>query len=245
MPFLENSMELSIVIPAYNEEKRIKNTLYRIINYFEYKEFKYEIIVVNDGSTDNTVNIVKGVKNKKIKVLTNNPNMGKGYAVKRGVLAAKKKHILFSDADLSTPIEEIEKFLPYLHNYDVLIGSRNLKESDIQVKQPFIRSKLGKSFPFLVRCLLLKNIKDTQCGFKLFQKHTIKPIFEKQTLNGFSFDGEILYIAQKLNYKIKEIPITWINSLGSKVNTLKDSYKMFKDLFKIRENNKNGLYKNK
>ncbi len=235
-------MELSVVIPVYNEAKRIKNTLMRIDNYLTCNGIDYEIILVNDGSSDNTVEVVESLKNKKLRVLTNKPNMGKGFAVKRGMLSAKKRHILFSDADLSTPIEEIEKFIPYLDDYDILIGSRNLQESDIQVKQPFIRSKLGKAFPWIVRLALLREIKDTQCGFKLFKKSVIEPIFQKQSVNGFAFDVEILFIAKKLGLRIKELPIIWLNTLGSKVNPLKDSYHMFRDVLQIRRKNKNGFY---
>lgn len=238
-------MELSVVIPAYNEAKRIRNTLVRIINYLTYKGVAYEIIIVDDGSSDNTAEVAKSFKNKKIRILTNKPNMGKGFAVRRGMLSAKKRYVLFSDADLSTPIEEIEKFIPYLDDYDILIGSRNLQESDIQIKQPFIRSKLGKSFPWIVHLFLLRDIKDTQCGFKLFKKSVIAPIFQKQSINGFAFDVEILFIARKLGLKIKEIPIIWLNTLGSKVSPLKDPYHMFRDILQIKWKNKNGFYENR
>ncbi len=235
-------MEFSVVIPAYNESKRIKYTLTRIVSYLEYKKHNYEIIVVDDGSTDNTSEIVRGFNNKKIRLIKNNRNMGKGFSVRHGMLAAKKDYILFSDADLSTPIEELEKFVPFIENYEVLIGSRNLKDSDIQIRQPFIRSKLGRAFPFIVNLTLLKDIKDSQCGFKLFRKEVIKPIFEKQTINGFCFDVEILFIAKKLGLGIKEIPIVWANSSGSKVRTITDSYLMFRDVLKIVYQNLKGYY---
>lgn len=237
-------MELSVVIPAYNEEKRLGQSLIKITDYFNTKKFDYEIIIVNDGSCDNTSNIVENFGDKRVNLLRNSKNMGKGFSVKRGMLAAKKRHVLFSDADLSTPIEELEKFIPYINDYDVLVGSRNLSNSDIRLKQPFIRSKLGRIFPILVNLFLLGGIKDTQCGFKLFRKETIVPIFSRQTLNDFGFDVEILFITKKLGFRIKEIPITWINSRGSKVRLLKDPIRMLLDIIQIRQNNKSGAYEN-
>jgi dolichyl-phosphate beta-glucosyltransferase len=234
-------MQISVVIPAYNEEKRIKTTLEKILRYLDKNKFDYELIVVDDCSADNTINAVKSFKNSKIRILKNNENMGKGYSVKRGVLASSKENILFSDADLSTPIEELDKFLEYTNNNDIIIASRNLKESNIALKQPFFRSSLGKIFPFFVNLFVLKGIKDTQCGFKLF-KSSAKKIFEKQKLNRFAFDVEILYLAEKSGLRIKELPVRWINSEGSKVNPLKDPISMFYDLIKIKINEIKGKY---
>lgn len=235
-------MEFSVVIPAYNESKRIRHALTRIASYMEYKKYGYEIIVVDDGSADDTREIVKGFNNKKIVLIRNERNMGKGFSVRRGMLAAKKDYVLFSDADLSAPIEELEKFIPFIKSHEIIIGSRNLKGSDIQIKQPFIRSKLGRAFPFLVNLALLKDIKDTQCGFKLFRKEVIEPVFEKQTINSFCFDVEILFIARKFGLGIKEIPIVWANSLGSKVRAIADSYLMFRDVIKIVYQDRKGCY---
>ncbi len=237
-------MELSVIIPAYNEEGRLGQSLTKIASYLDAKKINYEIIVVDDGSQDNTANLVNEFGNNRIKLLRNSQNMGKGFSVKRGMLAAKKNYVLFSDADLSTPIEELEKFIPFLDGYDILIGSRNLKDSDIRIRQPFLRSKLGRIFPILVKLLLVGGIKDTQCGFKLFRKKAIIPIFSRQTLNNFGFDVEILFIAKKLGFKIKEIPIIWVNSSGSKVRLLRDPLKMFWDIIRIRQNNKAGAYEN-
>lgn len=229
-------MQISIIIPAYNEEKRIKKTIESILTYVQKKKYDYEIIVVNDGSTDKTKDVVQEFKNKKIKIIDNLENKGKGFSVKQGFLTATKKWILFSDADLSTPIEELDTFFRY-QEYDIIIGSRNLPDSLIVIKQPFLRSTLGKIFPFFVRLLLLSEIKDTQCGFKLFKKEVAKKIAEMQTIDGFCFDAEQLFIAKKIGYSVKEIPISWQNDERSKIRIIRDTIQMFMDLMRIKYNN--------
>lgn len=232
---------LSIIIPSYNEEKIISRTLTKIIDFLDKKDINYEIIVADDGSKDKTREIVKKFNNARL--TKKRRNKGKGYSVKQGVMLAKGDYILFSDADLSTPIEELDKFMNIINKgYDIVIASRNLKESIIPVKQPFFRRILGKTFPLLVNFIILPGFKDTQCGFKLFKKETAKKIFKKQTLNGFSFDVELLFIAKRYNYKIKEAPVTWSNALDSKVNPINDSMRMFLDILKIRLNNIKGRY---
>lgn len=227
---------LSIVIPAYNEEKRIVKTLNRIVEYMDNKD--YEILVVNDGSKDKTVEVVEEVKeavNNKVRIINNPGNKGKGYSVKNGMLYAKGDLLLFSDADLSTPIEELEKLLPFVEwRYGVVIGSRALKESDVKVHQPFYRELMGKFFNKIVRLLAVKGIRDTQCGFKLFTREAADKVFKLQKLDGFSFDVEILYLAKKLGFKIKEVPIIWVNDEETKVSSIKDSAKMFLDVLKIK-----------
>lgn len=235
-------MDISVIIPAHNEEKRIEQTLKKIISYLKNHFDKYEIIVVDDFSRDNTNKIVSKYKKNNVRILRNQKNMGKGYSVKRGIENARYSLVLFSDSDLATPIEEIEKFIPHLKEYDVLIASRNLKGSNIKIRQPFDRIFLGRIFRFFINLMLLKGFSDTQCGFKLFKTKAAKKIFSLQTLNGFSFDVEILLIAKKLGYKIKEIPVVWINKEGSTVKPLKDSFKMFFDLIKIRYNSLRGKY---
>jgi dolichyl-phosphate beta-glucosyltransferase len=236
---------ISIVIPAYNEEKRIVKSLNQIIKYLEKNRSTYEIIIVDDGSTDKTIEVIKQINNKNIKIIKNKINMGKGYSVKRGILKAKHPLVLFSDSDLATPIQELKKFMKLIKNFDIVIASRNLKESNIKIKQPFHRKVIGKIFPFLVKLLALRGFKDTQCGFKLFKTNIAKKIVSLQTFNRFSFDVEILYIAKKLGYTIKEAPVVWIDKEGSKVNPIKDSIRMLIDLFKIRINNLLGKYDGK
>jgi len=232
-------MELSIVIPAYNEEKRLQKTLDVIVEFCKKKRIKYEIIVVNDGSTDKTKHIIQANCriNTRIMLVDNNKNRGKGYSVKHGVKKASGDLILFSDSDLSTPIEEYEKLKEYIDKgYDIAIGSRRIKGSEIKIKQPLHRRLIGKIFGLLVEILLLKGIKDTQCGFKLFRTNTAKNVFTQQRIRGYCFDVEILYISRnEYNAKIKEVPVTWINSAElSKVNVVKESPRMLKDLIKIR-----------
>ena len=233
---------ISIVIPAYNEEKRIGRSIKQIVKYLDKKKYSYEIIVVDDGSIDKTIDVVKKAGNKYVKIIKNKKNMGKGFSVKTGILNAKYPLVLFSDSDLATPIEELDKFMEYIKSYDIVIASRNLKESNIKVKQPVYRQLMGKTFPLLVNLIALGGFRDTQCGFKLFKTDAAKKIVSLQTFNRFSFDVEILFIAKKLGYKIKEAPVVWIDKEGSKVNPIKDSIKMLIDLFKIRLNNLLGKY---
>jgi dolichyl-phosphate beta-glucosyltransferase len=234
---------LSIVIPAYNEEKRIGGTLRQIVKHVTKKRYIYEIIVVDDGSTDATVNVVKKIANNKIKIIKNGANRGKGYSVKRGISCAKYPLVLFSDSDLATPIVELDKFMEFIKKYDVVIASRNLKGSNIKVKQPVYRRAMGKTFPLLVNLIALSGFKDTQCGFKLFRTDKARKIVSLQTFDRFSFDVEILFIAKKLGYKIKEVPVAWIDKEGSTVSPIKDSVRMLVDLFKIRRNDLMGKYR--
>ena len=169
--------------------------------------------------------------------------MGKGFSVKEGALSAHGEYIIFTDADLSTPIEEIDKLLKWMEEgYDIVIGSRALAESDIQIHQPWYREKMGKIFNLLVQALALRGIKDTQCGFKGFRKDVAEKIFPLQTINGFGFDVELLYLAKKHGYTIKEIPVRWLNRASSKVNPLTHSSQMFLDIIRIRMRDIKGKY---
>ena len=247
-------MDISIVIPAYNEETRIIPTLEKVYGYFASMGTEFEIIVVDDGSKDNTVEIVKqwqrtrkipspsrgegrgeGAKEKTVKIISHSANRGKGAAVRTGVLEAGGELILFSDADLSTPIEEFEKLKKAVDDgYDIAIGSRGMGESQIVVPQPWYRRYIGKIFPCLVRMMVLKDFRDTQCGFKLFKKEAGRALFEKLKTEGFAFDVEILYRAVRGNYRTNETPVLWINSPDSKVSMLNSPFKMFFALFIIR-----------
>ena len=241
-----NRTFLSVVIPAYNESKRIRDSLKGIINYLEHQKYIWEIIIVNDGSSDSTADVIRNLMDTyPVKLLTNETNRGKGFSVRKGMLNSQGEYVLFSDADLSTPIDELSKMLKIMaEGYDLVIGSRGLKESKILIRQPFYREFMGKVFNRIVRLLTVRGINDTQCGFKLFRGDIAKRIFNKQRLDGFSFDVEILYIAKKCRFSIKEIPVRWTNSPDSKVRALKNSPGMFFDLIKINFYNITGNYNN-
>jgi dolichyl-phosphate beta-glucosyltransferase len=233
-PMIES---ISIVIPAFNEEDRILPTLRMIDDYLRDRVRGYEIIVVDDGSSDNTMKVVRSEcgRLKSVRLLSNEANRGKGFSVRRGVMGARHDLVLVSDADLSTPIEEVSKFLPWVEKgYDVVIGSRALKESDIIRRQPWYRQTMGKTFNLLVRIVVLGGFHDTQCGFKMFRTPAGKKIFESLKTEGFAFDVEALLRAKKIGYRVKEVPVRWINSPQSKVRVLRDSARMFLDLVRIR-----------
>ena len=239
---LHRGMKLSIVIPAYNEEARVTSTLTSILRYFQQRRFAFEIIVVDDGSTDATVSVVENLADKRIRVLRLGRNQGKGKAVHQGITHARYDYVLFTDADLSTPIQDFELLEPHIEHYDIVIGSRNLPESLITRPQPWLRSTLGKTFPLLVRAFVVPDIKDTQCGFKLFSQKAIKTIAPYQTIFDFGFDVELLFLARKARLAVKEIGVHWGNADGSTVNPVRDSGRMFMDLWKIRWNDLCGRY---
>ena len=226
--------ELSIVIPCYNEESRIVNTLKKIINYCDKKIEEYEIIIVDDGSTDSIHMVLNSHLNNKIKLITLQQNMGKGYAVRIGVFNAKYKWVLFTDADNSTPIEMLYRlYFRYTNKYKLIIGSRNLKGSKRVIKQPFYRSFSGNIFPVLVRIMLGIKIKDTQCGFKLMERDTIREIFYLQKIYRFAFDVELIKNCLDDKIPVKEVAINWYNDTSSKVK-IKDVIDMFMTLWRLR-----------
>ena len=237
-------MELSIVIPVYNEERIIRESLSKIADFCKKKCKRYEIIVVDDGSTDNTTNIVKKFQGKNVILLTNKENRGKGYSVRQGIQQAAYPSVQFSDADLATPIEDVMRLMPYLKGHDLVLASRNKKKSIILQKQPFFRRISGKIFVLLVQLLILPDFTDTQCGFKLFRTIAAKEIIRYQHIDRFSFDVELLLIAKKRSYKIKEVPVRWKDKATSNVKIFKDGSRMFLDLLNIRMNDNKGKYNN-
>lgn len=232
---------ISIIIPAYNEEKRLPETIAKIRKYLSKNRIPSEIIVVDDGSTDGTAAAVKKLKTK---LISNGKNRGKGASVARGVEKAKGAITLFTDADLSTPITFLKDFIRQHENgAGIVVASRDIKGAKVKVPQNFLREAGGKIFNIFVRLVTGLPIHDTQCGFKSFTKEAAKKVFSRQTINGFGFDVEILYIAKKHGLKITEYPVTWFNSPATKVNFLRDSTRMFAELFKIRLNDFLGKYK--
>lgn len=212
---------LSVVVPAYNEEVRLGQTLPVMISYLEKQPFTWELLVVDDGSRDRTSEIVLEYNHPNCRVIKNRPNRGKGYSIRRGMLEARGEWRLFSDADLSTPLEELDKFWKYTEEgYDVVIGSRATQESDLAVRQPKSREFIGRVFNTTVQTFLVPGLSDTQCGFKLFSAKAATAVFLKQTLDGFAFDVEVLMLAHKQGFKIREVGVKWINDPRSKVSTL-------------------------
>jgi dolichyl-phosphate beta-glucosyltransferase len=229
--------DISVIIPAYNEALRIQTTIEAIDRYLKEQSTRYEIIVVDDGSTDGTFSVVNDFRNslKNLIIIRKEKNAGKGSAVKEGVLASKGNLILMSDADLSTPVEEMDKLIFWINNgFDIAIGSRALPESDISVRQPWHREMMGKIFNLLVRLIVLRGFNDTQCGFKLFRGEPARKIFSMSKIQGFSFDVEVLCIAKKLGYKIREVPVRWLNEPHSRVRIVTDPIRMIGELFLIR-----------
>lgn len=237
---------LSVVVPAYNESARVGSSIERILEFLGRATTNWEVILVDDGSTDLTVDVAEAAAagNTRFKVIKAPQNEGKGSAVRRGVLAATGDYILFSDADLSTPIEESHKLVGALvEGYDVAIGSREHAQSSIDEHQPWYRERMGKTFNFLVRILLTNAWRDTQCGFKAFTREAGQALFQMQRVKRFCFDAEILFIALKHGYRVSESPIHWLNAEGSRVSLIGDPLNMIFDLFRIRLNDMLGRYR--
>ena len=232
------NFDISIIIPAKNEEKRLPHFLRTIVNHCRQSPLSYEIIIVDDGSSDQTSQAVETFRQQlpALTLLRFENNHGKGFAVKQGLLKARGTTALFLDADGSTPVTEIERHLHYFNEgYDIVIGSRVLQDDLSSVQSLAYRQWMGAVFNSFVHLLLIKDIKDTQCGFKMFRRDVIRPLFEPMRLDGFGFDLEVLFLAQKMNYKIKEIPVNWTHVGGSKINLAKDSLKMFINIIQIRQ----------
>lgn len=229
---------LSIVVPAYNEADRIGGSLKRMLAYFDAQPYAYEILVVSDGSSDNTLEVVAHIAERRsqVKCLSYVTNRGKGYAVRYGILRAQGERILFSDADLATPIEEVEKLLAKLdEGYDIAIGSRDVAGSELIKRQSWLREFGGKAFNKMVQIMAVPGIHDTQCGFKLFTRAAAQSIFRQTRVDHFAFDVEVLYLAMRVfSYKIAEVPVRWQHVEGSKVVFLRDAYRMSKTVLKIR-----------
>jgi glycosyltransferase involved in cell wall biosynthesis len=235
---------VSIVIPAFNEAARIGESVSKIRKFLETVDFSVEIIVVDDGSTDGTSDIAGRFHMQSLRVMRNGENHGKGYSVRQGFLSATGEYVLFTDADLSAPIEELHKLLDVAirEKADVVIGSRGVDRRSIEKRQTGFREIGGMAFNLAVRLLLGLNIKDTQCGFKLFNRERSQPIFEKQTTPGFGFDPEILFLASRRGLQIREVSVRWRHTDGSKLNPVRDGLRMCGDLVRVRWNYFWGRY---
>jgi glycosyltransferase involved in cell wall biosynthesis len=245
---MERLPSISIVIPAYNEERRLPATLGSILDYLGSRDWpQWEVVVVNDGSKDRTAAVAAefAAEHAGIRLLENPGNRGKGYSVRHGMLEAKGDWVLFTDSDLSAPIEELDKLMAAAREQgaSVAIGSRALNRGLIQVHQSLFRETAGRVFNLLMRVATGLPFADTQCGFKLFERGAAQEIFRRQRIERWGFDAELLFIARRLGYKTIEVPVRWSHSEGTKVSMFGDSLNMFLDLLRIRRNQLRGLYR--
>ena len=235
----------SIVIPAYNESGRLGGTLEKVLAYVHSRGWNAEVIVVNDGSRDDTEAIARGfaAKEPMLRIVNNPGNRGKGYSVRNGMLRARGRIVIFSDADLSSPIEEAAKLIEALDSgADVAIGSRWLRAETQTQRQPLHRQIFGRIFNLLLRMILGLQFKDTQCGFKAFKQRAVQAIFPLQKIERWGFDPEILFLARKFGFQIKEIPVLWGHSGGTRIHPLIDGSRMFMEMLHIRWNDLTGKY---
>ena len=245
-PPMSSLPELSIVIPAVDEERRLPETLEKIHQYITARSLRAEVLVVDDGSTDSTAQVVDALSQRypEVRRVTNDCNHGKGFAVRQGMLEARGEIALFTDADLSTPIEEADKLLAVLRDggYEGAIGSRALDRRLIETHQSIFREFAGIIFNRLVRLVLGLGFADTQCGFKVFRRERARILFEQQRATGFGFDPEILFLARRHGLRIAEIPVRWAHHPQSKVKLMSDSFRMFWELLAIRSSAWRGHY---
>jgi glycosyltransferase involved in cell wall biosynthesis len=235
----------SVIIPAYNESARLAGTLEKVLAYVHGQGWDAEVIVVNDGSRDNTAEIVRSfaAKDPVLRLVENPGNRGKGYSVRNGMLNARGEMLIFSDADLSSPIEEATKLLAALQEgADIAIGSRWLRSETQTQRQPLHRQLFGRIFNLLLRLTLGLKFKDTQCGFKAFKQHAAQAVFPLQKIERWGFDPEILFLARKFDLKVKEIPVLWGHSGGTRINPLIDGSRMFMEMLRIRWYDLTGKY---
>ena len=237
------SLDLSVVIPAYNEAGRLPRTLEQVLEYLAASGRSHEVLVVDDGSQDRTAEVVRAVGGEAVRVLVNPQNRGKGHSVRRGMLAAVGARRLMTDADLSTPIEDLPRLMDRMDaGFPVVIGSRALPGSNVEIHQPWYRENMGRVFNLFVRLLLAPDLHDTQCGFKLFTAEAAECVFRSARMEGFAFDVEAVFLARRRGLAVAEVPVTWRNDAASRVGLLK-GFRAFPDLLQIRVNDWRGLYR--
>jgi dolichyl-phosphate beta-glucosyltransferase len=239
-------LRYSIIIPAYNESQRIIPTLNRVLTYIAEQGWDAELIVINDGSRDNTAEIIRGYieRHPKVRLIENPGNRGKGYSVRNGMLNARGDLLLFSDADLSSPIEESPKLFEAIEGgADVAIGSRWLRSELQTARQPLHRQLFGRIFNLALRIILGLKFKDTQCGFKAFTQSAAQSIFPLQRIERWGFDPELMFLAKKRGVRVAEIPVRWAHDEGGRINPLRDGLRMFVDVLRIRWSSITGKYR--
>lgn len=236
---------LSIIIPAYNEEARLVGSLEKIASYLDRAGIDAEILVVDDGSKDKTAEVAaKAMQGRRGRVVGNGENRGKGYSFRRGVRESRGRFVLMTDADLSTPIEDHQKLAKVIRDrdLDVVVGSRALADSDVQVRQGWLRQTMGRGFNTIIRAATGLPFRDTQCGFKLMDRDRILPLVEKMVIDGFAFDVELLFLCARFGLAVADVPVTWRNATGSKVSIVGDPLKMIVDVLRVRWRFRRGLY---
>jgi glycosyltransferase involved in cell wall biosynthesis len=240
-----SAFQVSIIVPSFNEEARLPASLELIAAYVSSRNRSTEVLVVDDGSNDRTAEVAASFADRipNLRVLRNGENRGKGYSVRHGMQEARGEYVLFTDADLSAPIEEADKLLSALRQYDIAIGSRALNRDLIDVHESLFREFAGIIFNRIVRIVLWLPFVDTQCGFKAFRREPCRIIFEQQRIERFGFDPELLYLARHHGLKATEIPVRWSHSPATKINMMRDSIQMFVDVFTIRWNSLLGRYR--
>jgi len=225
---------LSLVIPAYNEERRLGAGLRQALDYLRKRGEPFEILVVDDGSRDQTSEVADSFAEEEVRLLRHERNRGKGAAIRTGLAASAGARVLLSDADFSTPIEELEKLEPHLERSRLVIGSRGLADSAVQKRQPFYRELMGKTFNRLVRLLGVRGLRDTQCGFKLVEGEAGRQLARELKIEGFAYDVELIWLARRHGWQVAEVGVVWINSEDSRVSPIRSSLSMLRDLVRIR-----------
>jgi len=240
---MERHVFLSIIIPTFNEEPNISGTLSEVSEYLGERDLSYEIIIVDDGSGDMTVKKVGefGEKLQNLRIIESSPNRGKGYVLRKAIFQSGGEYVMFMDADSSTSVYEMDKFLPLLkEKYDVYIASRRIPGSEVRV--PVERKAMGNIYILLSRIMLGIRVSDLNCGFKMFTQEAAKKIFSMQVMDDWSFDAEVLFLCEKYGYRIKEIPVKWVHKTTSKVRPLRDGINSFLSLITIKQNDLRGKY---
>ena len=230
----ENPTGLSVIIPSFNEESRLGLTLDRILRYLDRGALSFEVIVVDDGSSDGTAAIAEALADERILCLRQPQNLGKGAALRRGVLASRGRMVLLTDADLSTPIEELTRLQPHLDSHEVVIGSRAVADSQLEHRQPIYRELMGKTFNKIIRLAGVHGLNDTQCGFKLLDGAAARRVFEHLVTPGFGYDVELIWLARRLGYRVREVGVRWAHSPPSRVRPIHDSLMMLIELVLFR-----------
>lgn len=231
----DNGVELSVVVPSYNEERRLEAGLNQALEYLGRRGLSYELLVIDDGSRDRTSELAAAFADQRVRVLRHERNRGKGAAVRTGVLASRGRKVLLTDADFSTPIEELEKLEPFLRDgTPLVIGSRGLAGSEVRRRQPFYREMMGKTFNRLIQVLGVRGVRDTQCGFKLLQGEVARDLCSQLMIDGFAYDVELIWLARRRGYRVAEVGVVWINSPDSRVDPIRSSAAMLRDVVLMR-----------